>query len=66
MSPDLAVSRTVAFRRFTTMLRELSRAFPGFQPPLRRGTVAEVTEQGTADLQSPVPSTDLGLASMPL
>src|SRR3546814_4625145 len=49
----LAVSRTVALGPFTTMLRELSHAFPGLQLQLRRGTGAEVTEylkQGTAEL----------------
>src|SRR3546814_11296730 len=49
----VAVSRTVALGPFTTMLRELSHAFPGLQLQLRRGTGAEVTEylkQGTAEL----------------
>jgi DNA-binding transcriptional LysR family regulator len=50
---SVAVSRTVALRPFTTMLRELSCAFPGLQLQLRRGTGAEVIEylkQGTAEL----------------
>ncbi|MBZ9894559.1 MULTISPECIES: LysR family transcriptional regulator [unclassified Mesorhizobium] len=50
---SVAVSRTVALNPFTTMLRELSRAFPGLQLQLRRGTGAEVTEYlrlGTAEL----------------
>src|SRR3546814_6811762 len=51
----VAVSRTVALGPFTTMLRELSHAFPGLQLQLRRGTGAEATEylkQGTAALRS--------------
>src|SRR3546814_14235962 len=49
----VAVSRTVALGPFTTMLRELSHAFPCLQLQLRRGTGAEVTEylkQGMAEL----------------
>jgi DNA-binding transcriptional LysR family regulator len=41
---SVAVSRTVALRPFTKMLRELSRAFPGLQLQLRRGKGAEVTK----------------------
>lgn len=50
---SVAIARTVALRPFTTMLRELPRAFPGLQLQLRRGTRAEVTEylkSGTAEL----------------
>src|SRR3546814_4769692 len=50
---SVAVSRTVALRPFTKMLRELSRAFPGLQLQLRRGTGTEVAEYlklGTAEL----------------
>ena len=50
---SVAISRTVALRPFTGVLRELSRAFPGLQLQLRRGTAAEVAEHlksGTAEL----------------
>jgi DNA-binding transcriptional LysR family regulator len=55
---SLAVSRTVELRPFTTMLRELSRVFPGLQLQLRRGTGAEVIEYlklGTAELAIAAP-----------
>jgi DNA-binding transcriptional LysR family regulator len=35
---SIAVSHTVALNRFTTMLRELSRAFPGLQLKMHRGS----------------------------
>jgi DNA-binding transcriptional LysR family regulator len=50
---SVALSRTVALRPFTTILRELLRGFPGLQLQLHRGTGAEVTEYlklGTAEL----------------
>jgi DNA-binding transcriptional LysR family regulator len=50
---SVAVSQTVALRPFTPMLRELSRAFPGLQLKLRRGSGSEVAEclkLGTAEL----------------
>jgi DNA-binding transcriptional LysR family regulator len=49
----VAVSHTIALSRFTTTLRELSRAFPGLQLKLRRGSgneVAEFLKSGAADL----------------
>ena len=50
---SVAVSQTVALRPFTPALRELSRAFPGLQLKLRRGSGSEVAEylkSGTAEL----------------
>jgi len=50
---SVAVSHTVALGPFTRMLRELSRAFPGLQLRLRRGSGSEVAEYlklGTAEL----------------
>jgi DNA-binding transcriptional LysR family regulator len=50
---SVAVSQTVALRPFIPTLRELSRAFPGLQLKLRRGSGSEVTEYlklGTAEL----------------
>jgi DNA-binding transcriptional LysR family regulator len=50
---SVAVSQTVALRLFTPMLRELSRAFPGLQLKLLRGSGSEVVEYlklGTAEL----------------
>lgn len=50
---SVAVSQTVALKPFTPTLRELSRAFPGLQLKLRRGSVSEVAEYlklGTAEL----------------
>jgi DNA-binding transcriptional LysR family regulator len=41
---SMAVSHTVALRPFTPMLQELSRAFPGLQLRLRRGSGSEVAE----------------------
>lgn len=50
---SLAVSNTVALSHFTPMLQELSRAFPGLQLKLRRGSGSEVAEylkSGKAEL----------------
>jgi DNA-binding transcriptional LysR family regulator len=50
---SMAVSQTVALTPFTPLLRELSRAFPGLQLKLRRGSGSEVAEYlklGTAEL----------------
>ena len=50
---SVAVSQTVALGPFTPTLRELSRAFPGLQLKLRRGSGSEVGEylkSGTAEL----------------
>ncbi|MHA6646262.1 LysR family transcriptional regulator [Mesorhizobium sp. A623] len=55
---SVAISRTVALWPFTTVLRELSHAFPGLQLQLRRGTGAEITEflkLGTAELAIAAP-----------
>ena len=50
---SVAVSHTVALNRFTTMLRELSRAFPGLQLKMHRGSGSEIAEflkSGTVEL----------------
>jgi DNA-binding transcriptional LysR family regulator len=50
---SVAVSQTIALRSFTSTLQELSRAFPGLQLKLRRGSRSEVAEclkLGTAEL----------------
>jgi DNA-binding transcriptional LysR family regulator len=50
---SVAVSHTIALSHFTTTLRELSRAFPGLQLKLRRGSgneVAEFLKSGAAEL----------------
>ena len=50
---SVAVSHTVPLERFGPMLRELSRALPGLQLTLRRGSGREVAENlrlGTAEL----------------
>jgi DNA-binding transcriptional LysR family regulator len=50
---SIAVSHTVALNRFTTMLRELSRAFPGLQLKMHRGSASEIAEflkSGTVEL----------------
>ena len=50
---SLAVSHTVALSRFTPTLRELSRALPGVELKLHRGSGSEVAEflkSGTAEL----------------
>jgi DNA-binding transcriptional LysR family regulator len=50
---SLAVSHTVALSRFAPTLRELSRAFPGLELKLRRGSGSEVGEllkSGAAEL----------------
>jgi DNA-binding transcriptional LysR family regulator len=50
---SVAVSQTVALTPFIPALRELSRAFPGLQLKLSRGSVSEVVEylkSGTAEL----------------
>jgi DNA-binding transcriptional LysR family regulator len=50
---SLAVSHTVALGRFTPTLRQLSRALPGLQLKLHRGSGSEVAEylkSGTAEL----------------
>jgi DNA-binding transcriptional LysR family regulator len=50
---SIAVSRTVALNHFTPMLRELSRAIPGLELKLHRGSGSEVAEflkSGTAEL----------------
>jgi len=50
---SVAVSQTVALRPFTPALRELSRAFPGLQLKLRRGSNSEVAQYlktGAAEL----------------
>jgi len=52
-SLSVAISQTVALRPFTPKLRELSRAFPGLQLRLLRGSVREVAEylkSGAAEL----------------
>jgi DNA-binding transcriptional LysR family regulator len=50
---SMAVSQTIALRSFTPALRELSRAIPGLQLKLQRGSASEVAEylkSGTAEL----------------
>lgn len=50
---SVAVSHTVALSQFTPMLQELSRAFPGLELKLRRGSGSEVGEflkSGTVEL----------------
>jgi DNA-binding transcriptional LysR family regulator len=50
---SVAVSHAVALTHFTPTLRELSRAFPGLELKLRRGSgteVAEFLKSGTAEL----------------
>ncbi len=50
---SVAVSQTVELDRFTPMFRELSRAFPGLELNLRRGSGADIPDflkSGTADL----------------
>jgi DNA-binding transcriptional LysR family regulator len=50
---SVAVSHTVALTRFTPTLQELSRAYPGLQLKLHRGSgsdVAEYLKSGTAEL----------------
>jgi DNA-binding transcriptional LysR family regulator len=50
---SVAISHTVSLERFGSMLRELSRALPGLQLTLRRGSAEEVAENlrlGTAEL----------------
>jgi DNA-binding transcriptional LysR family regulator len=50
---SVAVSQTIALARFTPTLRELSRALPGLQLNLFRGSGREVAEYlrlGTAEL----------------
>jgi DNA-binding transcriptional LysR family regulator len=50
---SVAVAQTVALAPFTSTLRELSRAFPGLQLKLHRGSGSEVAEYlklGTAEL----------------
>jgi len=50
---SVAVSHTIALSQFTATLRELSRAFPGLQLKLQRGSGSEVAEylkSGAADL----------------
>ncbi len=52
-SLSVALSQTVALEPFTATLRELSRAFPGLQLKVRRGSAGEVAEylkSGTAEL----------------
>jgi DNA-binding transcriptional LysR family regulator len=50
---SMAITRTVALSHFTPMLQQLSRAFPGLQLKLRRGSgneVAEFLKSGAAEL----------------
>jgi DNA-binding transcriptional LysR family regulator len=50
---SMAVSHTVALNRFTTTLRELSRAFAGLQLKMHRGSGSEIAEflkSGTVEL----------------
>ena len=50
---SMAVSHTVALNRFTATLRELSRAFPGLQLKMHRGSGSEIAEflkSGTVEL----------------
>jgi len=50
---SVTVSQTIPLRPFTSTLQELSRAFPGLQLKLRRGSRSEVAEclkLGTAEL----------------
>jgi DNA-binding transcriptional LysR family regulator len=50
---SIAVSHTVSLNRFTTTLRELSRALPGLQLKLYRGSGSEIADflkSGTAEL----------------
>jgi DNA-binding transcriptional LysR family regulator len=50
---SVAVSRTIALGPFTPILRELSRAFPGLQLKLNRGSgheVAELLKSGAVEL----------------
>jgi DNA-binding transcriptional LysR family regulator len=50
---SMAVSHTVALSRFTPMLRELSRIFPGLELKLRRGSggeIARLLKSGTIEL----------------
>lgn len=68
---SVAISHAVALSRFTPMLRELSRAFPGLQLKLRRGSgneIAELLKSGTAELAiaGPLDETWSRLDELPL
>jgi DNA-binding transcriptional LysR family regulator len=68
---SMAVSHTVPLARFTPMLQELSRAFPGLQLKLRRGSGSEVAEflkSGAAELAiaGPLDETWSRLDALPL
>ena len=67
----VAVSHTIALNHFTTTLRELSRALPGLQLKLRRGSgneVAEFLKSGAVDLAiaGPLKETWSRLDALPL
>jgi DNA-binding transcriptional LysR family regulator len=68
---SVAISHTVPFERFGSMLRELSRALPGLQLTLRRGSANELAENlrlGTAELviAGPLDQTWSRLDTIPL
>jgi len=68
---SVAISHTVPLERFGSMLRELSRALPGLQLTLRRGSANEVAENlrsGTAELviAGPLDQTWSRLDTVPL
>jgi DNA-binding transcriptional LysR family regulator len=68
---SVAISHTVALSHFTPMLRELSRAFPGLQLKLRRGSgneIAKLLKSGTAELAiaGPLDETWSRLDELPL
>src|SRR5262249_25446338 len=69
--PSVAVSHTVSLERFEPILQELSRALPGLQLTLRRGSgneVAETLKLGTAELviAGPLDETWSRLDTVPL
>jgi len=68
---SMAISRTVALSHFTPMLQQLSRAFPGLQLKLCRGSgneVAEFLKSGAAELAiaGPLNNTWSRLDELPL
>jgi DNA-binding transcriptional LysR family regulator len=68
---SMAISRTVALSHFTPMLHELSRALPGLELKLRRGSgneVAEHLKSGAAELviAGPLDKTWSRLDELPL
>ena len=68
---SIAVSHTVTLKRFTPTLRELSRAFPGLQLKMHRGSGSEIVEflkSGTVELAiaGPLDETWSRLDELPL